>query len=341
MDQRSGMMSATHPELEQIEISVVIPCLNEEENAAAICQAVTSELERCGVAFEILFIDNGSKDGTRKIIRELCAADPRVRAIFNTRNFGQMRSPTYAIYQAEGAAVVAMCADFQDPPHLIGPFIERWRAGAKIVLGVRRTEKATALVGALRRAGYEFLGRNADYPVIPGATGFGLFDRTVVDALADWHEPEPFFRGMVVETGYTLALIPFDRPERAGGVTKNDPAALLDFAVSSLAGSSKGLLRKPIVWSLFTGAASVGLVGLSVLAAALGRSVWPLLALAVQIGLFSVLFLFLGLIGEQVRVISERTRNVPLVIERERINFPNHRQTTAARTHIRRPVAPL
>ncbi len=317
------------------EISVVIPCLDEQANARAICEAVKVELAKHAMSYEIIFIDNGSQDETRSILRELCDGDPCVRAIFNTRNFGQMRSPTYAIYQAEGEAVIAMCADFQDPPALIGPFIERWRSGAQIVLGVRRSERTPPLVGALRRLGYGFLRRNADYPIVPGATGFGLFDRQVVDVLADWHEPEPFFRGMLIESGFTLALIDYDRPQRAGGQTKNNLAAILDFAVSGLAGSSKGLLRKPIVWSLGGALASLFVLATAAVSASLGGPGWPLVIVGIQISLFSVLFLFLGLIGEQIRVISERTRNVPLVLEAERLNFPSHRQAAASRVRVR------
>lgn len=316
------------------EISVIIPCYNEEENVVTICRAVTEQLEPLTASFEIIVIDNGSTDATRPLIREICRDDPRVRAIFNNRNFGQMRSPTYAIYQAEGQAVIALCADFQDPPALIPQFVAQWRSGAKVVLGLRRAERASWSKTITRKWGYRFLERNADYPVIPGATGFGLFDREVVDCLAAWHEPEPFFRGMLVESGYALALIPYDRPERAGGQTKNGFWELLDFATSSIAGSSKGLLRKPLLWSIFSGAAAGLLLLGAIVRLVLGRPAGLWLLMALDVALFSVLFLFLGLIGEQVRVISERTRNVPLVLESERINFPEERRHPARRTHV-------
>lgn len=319
---------------DQPEISVVIPCLNEEENVRRICDAVVCEMIRHAHSYEIIFIDNGSTDRTRQIMRELCRANPAVRAIFNTRNFGQMRSPTYAIYQAEGRAVIAMGADFQDTPVLIGDLIDRWRNGAEIVLAVRRSEKANAFTAITRLLGYRFLEANADYPVVRGATGFGLFDRRVVDTLAGWHEPEPFFRGMLIESGFILALVPYDRPERAHGTTKNDFRALLDFATSSLAGSSKGLLRKPILWSLFFGAGAVLLLLLALLFTIFGEAGGLLLLLSVEVGLFAILFLFIGLIGEQIRIISERTRHVPLVLEQERINFPPERQAPADRTHV-------
>lgn len=307
------------------ELSIVIPCFNEAENVRAICRAVGAEAARHVSSHEIILIDNSSTDGTRAIIRELCAEDPRIRAIFNNRNYGQMRSPTHGIYQAEGTAVIGMCADFQDPPEMIGEFVRLWRAGAQVVLGQRRSEEGATLLGPVRRLGYGMLGRIADYPVIPGATGFGLFDRTVVDALAAWNEPEPFFRGMVVESGFRLALVPFDRPARAAGTSKNGIAALASFALSGLAGSAKSLLRAPILIALAAGALTLPLIAAVIAALVVGGPFWPLLGVTLALAMFAVLMLFVGLIGEQVRMIAERTRGVPLVLESERINFPANR----------------
>jgi glycosyltransferase involved in cell wall biosynthesis len=304
------------------ELSIVIPCFNEEANVRAICAAVNHQAGLHARSHEIILIDNCSTDETRAIMRELCAGDPRVRAIFNNRNYGQMRSPTYGIYQARGQAVIGMCADFQDPPELIGTFLRQWRAGSKIVLGQRRSEPTSRLLGAARRVSYGFLRRYADYSVLPGVTGFGLYDREVVDTLARWNEPEPYFRGMLVESGFPLTLVPFDRPARAAGESKNDARALFSFAVSGVAGSAKKLLRLPIVFSFFAlGIALLLLVG--AVAAAVLNGPWGVLAgLALAFGMFGVLLLFLGLMGEQVRMVAERSRNVPLVIEQERINFP-------------------
>lgn len=307
------------------ELSVVIPCFNEAENVLNIVAAVTAEAQRHVASHEIILIDNDSTDGTRELMRELCAADPRVRAILNNRNYGQMRSPTYAIYQAAGRAVIGMGADFQDPPAMIGTFVAQWRAGAQIVLAQRRSERTSWLLGQTRKHGYRFLARFGDTPVVPGATGFGLFDREVVQTLARWNEPEPFFRAMLVESGFRLAVVPFDRPERAAGESKNDFATLLSFALSGLAGSAKSLLRLPIILSFWAGAAALLLALAALVVAVLGGPGWAVLAFAAVTGMFAVLLLFLGLIGEQVRLISERTRNVPLVIEAERINFPADR----------------
>ncbi|MFS0735454.1 glycosyltransferase family 2 protein [Sphingomonas sp. 1P06PA] len=309
--------------VERPDLSVVIPCYNEQENAAAICAAVVAEIEALGLSFEIIFIDNHSSDRTVEIIRGLCARDPRVRLIVNTRNFGQMRSPTHAVYQTSGRAVIGMCADFQDPPSLIPEFVARWRAGADIVLALRQTESRNSIgLRTLRRLSY-WLARNfGDYPVLPGATGFGLYDARVVRATRMLSEPEPFFRGMLIETGYRLETIPYARPPRAGGQSKNSFATLFDFAMSALAGSSKRLLRLPI----YIGAVGALLTLLMLLGGLLAflfdRPIAGWLIAAVVQAEFALLFGFLGLLGDNIRIISERTRGTPLVVEHERINFP-------------------
>jgi hypothetical protein len=303
------------------ELSIVIPCFNEAENVRAICAAVTEQAQRAAASHEIVLIDNCSTDGTREIIRELCADDRRVRAIFNTRNFGQMRSPTHGLFQASGGAAIGMGADFQDPPELIPELVAQWRAGAQVVLGQRRSERGSLLLGWVRRAGYAFLARFGDYPVVPGATGFGLFDRQVLDTLALWNEPEPFFRGMVIESGYRLAVVPFDRPARAAGESKNGLIQLTAFALSALAGSARTLLRFPLLAAGLAFLATFVLAVLGLVAALAGKPSATLGWVTLGVAGFTLIMLALGLIAEQLRLIGERSRNVPLVIEQERINF--------------------
>lgn len=311
------------PSRTPVDISIAIPCYNEEENAAAICAAAIAQIEPLGLPFEIIFIDNASTDQTVPIIRKLCAEDFRIRLIVNTRNFGQMRSPTHAIYQCSGKAIIGLCADFQDPPELLPKFIERWRAGADIVLGVRTSEKKVGFVlRQVRRLSYWLARRFGDYPIIPNATGFGLYDARVVDATRRLSEPEPFFRGMLVETGYTLETIPYARPPRAGGETKNDFFALLDFAMSSLTGSSKRLLRVPIYIGVFGALMTLCMLVGGGIAFVLGKPIAGWFIAALVQAEFAALFGFLGLLGDNVRIISERTRRTPLVLERERVNFP-------------------
>lgn len=306
---------------DQPEISVVIPCYNEEENAQPIIAAATKQLEALGVEFEIVLIDNASTDRTVQLVREVCARDPRVKLIVNSRNFGQMRSPTHAIFQTRGRAVIGLCADFQDPPEMISELVEGWREGYDIVLGVRNEEKVGGLHKRFRAISYWLARKFSDYPVVQQATGFGLYTRRVVEFASHLVEPEPFFRGLLVESGFNLKTIPYTRPPRAAGESKNNFFSLLDFAMSALSGSSKRLLRAPLYIGIF----GMLMAGLMLLGAATaffaGRPIAGWLIGAVVQFEFALLFGFLGILGDNLRIVSERTRKTPLVVERERINF--------------------
>lgn len=308
--------------LAEPELSVVIPCYNEAENAADIAAAIIAVLEPISTSFDLIFIDNASTDDTVEIIRGMCANDPRIRLIVNTRNFGQMRSPTHAVFAGRGRAVIGICADFQDPPELLPQFVERWRQGTDIVLGVRESEKNGAMLSWFRGLSYALARRLGDYPIVPNATGFGLYDRKVVRAIAALKEPEPFFRGMLVETGYTIDTIPYPRPKRQRGLSSNTFFTLLDFALSSLASSSKRLVRVPLYVGVFAGLLAMVSLLVAPIAWLFGGAGQFWLIASIIEAQFALLFGFLGLIGDQVRLISERTRETPLVFERERINFP-------------------
>jgi len=305
------------------DISVVIPCRNEELNAQAIAAAVIAQLEPTGLSFDIIFIDNESTDRTVEIIRGMCAADPRLRLIINTRNFGQMRSPTHGIFEARGRAVIGMCADFQDSPELLPEFIRRWQAGTDIVLGVREAEESGLVLSAIRSLSYWMAKSFGDFQTIPNATGFGLYSRRVVDAIKALNEPEPFYRGLLVETGFPLETIPYVRPPRARGKSNNNFFTLLDFAVAGLTGSSKRLLRFPLYLGVVGMVIALLMLVGGALAFVTGRPIAGWLIGSVLQFQFALIFGFLGLMGDHIRQISDRTRGTPLVHERERVNFPD------------------
>ena len=317
----SEMPPKSSPEISP-EISVVLACRNEQANVEAIAAAVIAQLEPITSSFDLIFIDNASDDRTVELLRGMCARDPRIRLIANTRNFGQMRSPTHGIYEAKGQAVISMCSDFQDTPALLPEFVRRWRAGAYIVLGVRESEQSSKLYGFMRGLSYRMQAAIGDYAIIPNATGFGIYDRRVVEAIRTLNEPEPFFRGLLVETGFAIQTIEFKRPQRIGGRSNNNFFSLLDFALNGLAGSSKGLLRAPLYIAFLIGLLTLACLLGAVVAAFTGHSVELWLFAAMLEGQFCLLFLFLGLVGVQIALVSERTRNQPLVLERERVNFP-------------------
>ncbi len=305
------------------DISVVIPCRNEALNAEAIAGAVIDQLEPLGVSFDIIFIDNESTDRTVAIIRAMCVADPRIRLIVNTRNFGQMRSPTHGIYAARGRAVIGMCADFQDSPELLPHFVQRWQAGVDIVLGVRESEDTGVILSAIRGLSYWLAKSFGDYQTIPNATGFGLYSRRVVDAIKALNEPEPFYRGLLIETGYPLETVPYVRPLRARGKSNNNFFTLLDFAVAGLTGSSKRMLRLPLYLGVVGAVIAFLMLLGGALAFATGRPIAGWLIGSVLQAQFALIFGFMGLMGDHIRQISERTRGTPLVHERERVNFPD------------------
>ena len=304
------------------EISVACPCYNEAENVAAIAAAIIAELERANATFELIFIDNASKDRTVEIIKGLCAADPRIRLIANARNFGQMRSPTHVIYQTRGRGVLAISSDFQDPPECIGPMIDLWRKGAPIVLGQRESEPAGWALTLGRKLGYGFMGRWGDVKTVPGATGFGIYDQRVVQLLKRWNEPEPFFRAMLVESGFPIATVPHQRGQRLRGVSSNTLWPLLDFSISAISGSAKKLLRLPIFLGLSSLLAVPLLLAVAGIASLTGHGATAWLVAALIEFNCGLLLVFTGLIGDQVRLTAERTRGTPLVIEKERVNFP-------------------
>jgi hypothetical protein len=201
-------------------------------------------------------------------------------------------------------------------------FIARWREGVDIVLGVRESEKSGFVLDTTRKLSYALARSFGDHAIIPNATGFGLYDRKVVDAIAAMNEPEPFFRGMLVETGFPLETITYHRPPRVRGNSNNNFFALLDFAVGGLTASSKRLLRVPLYVGVL-GAIATLVMGIGGVAAFfLDRPIAGWFIAMVLQAQFAMLFGFIGLMGDHIRLISERTRRTPLVLERERVNFP-------------------
>lgn len=307
-------------------ISVVTPCYNEEANVAELHQRVQAAMALAGdVDYEHIFIDNASTDGTVRVLREIGVADRRVRIIVNARNFGHIRSPYHAILQASGDAVLLIVADLQDPPELIPEFVRRWREGHRIVVGVKSQSSESKAMFAIRRAYYGFLARIGEHALIRNFTGFGLYDRQVVEALRELREPYPYFRGLISEVGFEPVQIEYLQPVRRRGITKNNFYSLYDMAMLGITSHSKVPLRLATMGGFFLSVVSFG-VAMAYLVVKLAY--WDSFSLGVApilIGLFflfSVQLFFIGLLGEYIATIHTRVMNRPLVTEKERINFP-------------------
>jgi len=307
-------------------ISVMIPCYNEEENARPIYEAVKNELvtKLPQYDYEILFIDNKSKDNTRSIIREICKEDKNVRAIFNCRNFGQFNSPYYGIINTSGDCCITICADFQDPVELIPRFVEEWEKGYKIVIGIKTDSKESKIMYGLRTVYYKLIKNMSDVEQIEHFTGFGLYDKSFVKTLSELDDPQPFIRGIVAELGPERKEIEYTQPQRRAGKTHNNFYSLYDAAMLSLTSYTKIGLRLAV----FAGGA-FSLIGFIIALVYLVLKLihwndFPAGTAPILIGVFlmsSIQLFFIGLLGEYIMNINRRVMKRPLVVEEERLNF--------------------
>ncbi len=306
-------------------ISVVTACYNEVENVGPLHDAVRGVFARLPrYRFEHIFIDNRSTDGTEAALRALAARHRNVRVIFNTRNFGHIRSPYHGLIQARGDAVVSLVADFQDPPELIADLLERWESGYRIVAAVKRASEESAVFFALRRLYYGVVTGLSDVQLIRNFTGFGLYDRRVIDLLRGMDDPYPYFRGLISDLGFEPALIPYDQPQRRRGITKNNFGTLYDLAMLGITTHSKVPLRLAAMLGF-----ALSLMSLGVAAGYLAYKLlfWNSFSVGIAplvIGFFfiaSVQLFFIGIIGEYLGNIHTQVLKRPRVVERERLNF--------------------
>ena len=306
-------------------ISVSIPCFNEEENVEPIAKAVIDQLEKINkYDYEIIFIDNYSTDNTRKILEKMCSENPKIKAIFNVRNFGQFNSPYYGILQTTGDCAITMVCDFQDPVELLPKFIEEWEKGNKIVIGIKNKSKESPLKFLFRTIYYKTLKKISAVPLIEHFTGFGLYDKDFIDILRKLDEPTPFMRGLVAEYGFNIKEIKYTQPNRKRGKTKNNFFTLYDAAMLSFTSYTKTGLRLATFSGMIIAFLSfvIGLVYLI-----LKLMYWDNFSAGsapIIIGTFflgSIQLLFIGLLGEYIMAINERVKHRPLVIEEKRINF--------------------
>ena len=309
-------------------ISIVIPCYNEEENVLPLAKALRDgfSAELSDYCYELLFIDNDSHDRTRDRIRELCREDPKIKAIFNAKNFGQFNSPYYAMLQSDGDATILMAADFQDPVEMIPRFVHAWEEGSRIVIGVKIRSRESRFMYWLRGIYYRAIKRMSSVDQISQFTGFGLYDQSFIRVMRSLDDPTPFLRGIVAELGYRRTEIPYTQPKRRAGTTHNNFYTLYDAAMLSFTSYTKVGLRIAVFFGGVCSALSM-LIGMLYLVMKL---IWwdrfpagmaPMLIGMLFLG--SVQIFFIGLLGEYILSINQRVMKRPLVVEEERINFPD------------------
>ena len=304
----------------------MIPCYNEEEHVVQISEAVIKTLTKDlpEYDYELVFIDNDSQDRTRSLIRQLCNENPKIKAIFNARNFGQFNSPYYGMLQITGDCVIEMVADFQDPVELIPQYVHEWEKGYKIVIGIKTSSKENRLMYWLRGCYYKMMKKLSDVEQIEQFTGSGLYDRDFIEVLRNLDDPTPFLRGIVAELGFKIKQIPYEQPKRRAGETKNHFYQLYDAAMLSITSYTKAGLRLATIFGSICSLISMVVAVVYLVMKLMYWDRFPAGMAPVLIGmcfLGSVQIFFIGLMGEYILSINARVMKRPLVIEEERLNF--------------------
>jgi len=306
-------------------ISVVTPCYNEEGNVREVYQRVRAVIAGLNqYRYEHIFIDNASRDGTLAELKEIARRDRNVKVISNTRNFGHIRSPFHALLQASGDAVICLMSDLQDPPELLADMIREWEKGTPVVIAVKTESDENPLMYWLRSRYYRLVNQLSDIETYEHFTGFGLYDRKVMDIVKEFHDPYPYFRGMIAEIGLPHAEIQYHQERRKRGKTKNNFYSLFDMAMLGITNFSKVPLRLA-TFTGFAGALLCLLIGFAYLVYKLlywnrfSAGVAPLV-----LGIFffaSIQLFFMGILGEYIGAIHTMVQDRPHVFERERVNF--------------------
>jgi len=306
-------------------ITILTPTFNEEGNVQELYQQVRSVFQGLPqYDYEHLFIDNASRDGTVEQLRKLAAEDPKVKVIVNQRNFGHVRSPQHAFYQAKGDAIISMAADLQDPPSMIPDFIKKWEEGFLVVLGQKTDSEESAIMFLIRTFYYRLVNKLSDTELLQHVTGFGLYDRSVMEQIRSLDDAYPYSRGLITELGYPVARIPYTQPQRKRGISKNNFYTLYDYAMLGITSHSKIPLRMATMLGfLMSFLSALAAIGYFVYKLLFWSSL-PVGIAPIVIGLFlfsSVQLFFIGIVGEYIGAMHTQILHRPLVVEKERINF--------------------
>ena len=312
-------------------ISIVTACYNEQENIAEVYAQVKDVFNKYldSYQYEHIFIDNASTDNTVPILREIAAKDNNVRVIVNSRNFGHIRSPYHGLIQADGDAVISIVADLQDPPAMIVDFVKKWEEGYDIVAAVKNKSCENRVMYSIRTLYYRILQQLSDVNIFENFTGFGLYDKKIIEILRRINDPYPFFRGIISELGFKIARVNYTQPRRERGITKNNFFTLYDMGILGIISNSKVPLRIATFFGFILSFVSL-LGGLGFLVSKLlfwntfQAGIAPML-----IGnffLFGVLLFFIGILGEYVGAIYTQVLARPRVYEAERINFDRNEE---------------
>ena len=306
-------------------ISIVVPNYNEEamldelyERTTVVMQSLTK------YDYEIVFFDDGSKDGSRKKIEELCNKDEHIKAVFYSKNFGYAKSTFYCFQQAKGDCAVILHADLQNPPEEIPRLVEKWENGSQIVLGIKNQSRENKFVYLIRTLFYWMINNVFGVNMIPHATEFELFDRSFLDVLKKINTNEPFLRGLIYEYGTSFDQIYYTQDKRKKGKSKFTLSKYYDFAVCGIVNASKVLPRRVIFVSII----AMVLTMLELFIFYIPNFLTMSYNDAVNGIVLRLIFIFMGLLSLMVSFCAEHLISLPrnngekpIIIEERRINY--------------------
>ena len=305
-------------------ISIVTPTFNEEANISRLCDEISKEMQGFSYDYEHIIIDNYSTDKTVSIIKEIARKDKRVKLILNSRNFGHIRSSQYGLLQSSGDATILLSSDFQEPINLIGKYLKEWENGFKIVLGQRSSTDSNQSMNFIKSIFYKFINMISEMPLIERSGSTGLLSKEIVDHLRNIGDPYPYFRGLLSEISSDIKTIQYHQIKRMGGKTKNNFYTLYDMAILGVIKHSKVPLRIVTFVGVLASLVSILIAFIFLIYKILFWNSFEVGIAPLIIGLFSIVSIqtfLLGFIGEYLIQILTHSRNLPLVIEKERINF--------------------
>ena len=307
-------------------ISIVIPCYNEEENIEPLYEAVTELLKRelSEYKYELLIVDNKSKDKSRDIIRDICSKDEHVKAIFNYVNCGPNTNPFFAMRESDGDCTVLLYADFQEPIDMIPVMIKKWEEGNKVVCMIKDKSEENKLVYFAREMYYRIFKRMSSIEQIRQFTGYGLYDKSFIEVIRTLHDPIPFTKGIVAEYAPERTEITYTQQKRKAGKSSLNFWGYYDSAMLSFTSYTKGGLRVATVTGALISVISFGIAIIYLIMKLINWDAFeagniPILLSVLFLGGFQLIFI--GLLGEYIMSINQRVMDRPMVVEEERINF--------------------
>ena len=306
-------------------ISIFTPCYNEEKNVYDLCMAVRNVMSKLPeYEYEHILSDNASTDNTWNILKQLASEDKRIKIIENERNFGPGRSGAHGFFQTSGEASICVACDFQDPPELIPEFIKKWEEGYKVVWGKKTSSEENKLMFFIRSLYYKIIKAFSDVRQYEQVTGFGLYDKKVVDLMRQANDPNPYFRNLITEYGFEIGFIEYCQPKRKAGKSSYNFFKYFDTALSSLINTSTA----PLKIAVFSGFMIAFISFILALIYLIKKLIyWNSFDMGIAPIIISMFFLggvqltFLGILGEYIGEILARVKHRPLVVEKYRINF--------------------